>query len=47
MKRPGGEFSVSAQTGLENALLAGRPQRDMGFLHRLRISITGISSGAA
>jgi hypothetical protein len=38
-------FFLSAQTGLETALLAGRPHRDMGSRQRLRMSITGSSSG--
>jgi hypothetical protein len=33
--------AVSAQTGLETALLAGRPQRGIGSGHRLWLSITG------
>ena len=39
-----GFFSL-AQTGLETALLTGRPHRDMGSRQRLRMSITGSSSG--
>ena len=38
-------FFSSAQTGLETALLTGRPRRDMGSRQRLRMSITGSSSG--
>ena len=37
-------FVSSAQTGLETALLTGRPHRDMGSRQRLRMSITGSSS---
>ncbi len=37
-------FLSSAQTGLETALLAGRPHRGMGSRQRLRMSITGSSS---
>jgi hypothetical protein len=40
-------FFSSAQTGLETALLAGRPHRGMGSRQRLRMSITGSSSGDA
>jgi hypothetical protein len=40
-------FVSSAQTGLETALLTGRPHRGMGSRQRLRMSITGTSSGAA
>ena len=40
-------FVSSAQTGLETALLAGRPHRVMGFRQRLWMSITGSSSGDA
>ena len=38
-------FFSSAQTGLETALLTGRPHRDMGSRQRLRMSIPGSSSG--
>jgi len=41
------EFFSSAQTGLETALLTGRPHRGIGSLQRLRMSITGSSSGDA
>ena len=37
-------FVSSAQTGLETALLTGRPHRGMGSRQRLRMSITGSSS---
>jgi hypothetical protein len=40
-------FSVAAQTGLETALLAGRPHRDMGSRQRLWMSITCSASGDA
>ena len=40
-------FFSSAQTGLETALLAGRPHRGMGSRQRLWMSITGSSSGDA
>jgi hypothetical protein len=39
-----GIFS-SAQTGLETALLAGRPHRGMECRQRLWISMSGSSSG--
>ena len=39
------EFFSLAQTGLETALLTGRPHRDMGCRQRLWMSITGSSSG--
>ena len=42
-----GQIFPSAQTGLETALLAGRPHRGMGSLQRLWMSITGSSSGDA
>jgi hypothetical protein len=38
-------FFSSAQTGLETALLAGRPHRSMDCHQRLWMSITGSSSG--
>jgi hypothetical protein len=40
-------FFSSAQAGLETALLAVRPHRGMGSRQRLRMSITGSSSGDA
>jgi len=40
-------FGSSAQTGLEAALLAGRPHRGMECRQRLWMSITGSSSGDA
>jgi hypothetical protein len=40
-------FVSSAQTGLETALLAGRPHRGMGSRQSLWMSITGSSSGDA
>jgi hypothetical protein len=36
---------LSAQTGLETALLAGRPHRGMECRQRLWISMSGSSSG--
>jgi hypothetical protein len=39
------EFVSSAQTGLETALLKGRPHRGMECRQRLWMSITGNSSG--
>jgi hypothetical protein len=41
------EFFSLAQTGLETALLAGRPHRGMECRQRLWMSITGSSSGDA
>ena len=41
------EFVSSAQTGLETALLAGRPHRGMECRQRRWMSITGSSSGDA
>ena len=38
-------FFSLAQTGLETALLAGRPHRGMGSRQRLWMSIAGSSSG--
>jgi hypothetical protein len=38
-------FFSSAQSGLETALLAGRPHRGMECRQRLWLSITGSSSG--
>jgi hypothetical protein len=38
-------FFSSAQTGLETALLAGRPHRGMECRQRLWISMSGSSSG--
>ncbi len=38
-------FFSAAQTGLETALLAGRPHRGMGCRYRLRMSIAARSSG--
>jgi hypothetical protein len=40
-------FFPLAQTGLETALLAGRPRRGMECRQRLWMSITGSSSGDA
>jgi hypothetical protein len=40
-------FFASPKTGLETALLAGRPHRGMECRHRLWMSITGNSSGDA
>jgi hypothetical protein len=40
-------FFSSAQTGLETALLAGRPHRGMECRQRRWISIAGSSSGDA
>jgi hypothetical protein len=40
-------FVSSAQTGLETALLAGRPHRGMECRQRLWISIAGSLSGEA
>jgi hypothetical protein len=41
------EFVSSAQTGLETALLAGRPHRGMECRQMLRVSIAGSSLGDA
>jgi hypothetical protein len=41
------EFSESAQTGLETALLAGRPHRGTECRQRLWMSMSGSSSGDA
>ncbi|MCE2728057.1 MAG: hypothetical protein LW698_14995 [Planctomycetaceae bacterium] len=40
-------FFSSAQAGLETALPAGLPHRDLGSHQRLWMSITGSSSGDA
>jgi hypothetical protein len=40
-------FFSSAQTGLETALLAGRPHRGMECRQRLWMSMAGSSSGDA
>ena len=40
-------FSMAVQTGLETALVAGRPHSDMGSRHRLWVSITGSSTRTA
>jgi hypothetical protein len=40
-------FFSSTQTGLETALLAGRPHRGMECRQRLWMSISGNSSGDA
>jgi len=40
-------FFSSAQTGLETALLAGRPHRGMECRQMLRVSIAGSSLGDA
>jgi hypothetical protein len=40
-------FGSSAQTGLEAALLAGRPHRGMECRQRLWLSMSGNSSGNA
>jgi hypothetical protein len=44
IRTQGGFFSL-AQTGLETALLAGRPHRGVGSRQRLWMSIAGSSSG--
>jgi len=40
-------FSVLAKTGLETALLAGRPHRGMECRQRLWMSMSGSSTGDA